>query len=438
MKHLFSKLCISLLLTACGISRARASVALFLEEPFGHFGAMTATGHAAVYLPRICAETPVKLRRCDPGEAGVVLSRYNAIGGHDWIAIPLIPYLYSVESARDIPLFANAKLASFLRQQYRRRYLQSVAADAENGEPPTGNWIQLVGAAYDRTIYSYEIVTTEEQDDALIRDLNTSPNRSHFHLLSRNCADFARRIVDFYYPRSVHRNIIADLGITTPKQLARTLVKYEKRHPGLESSSFVIPQVPGSLPRSTAVYGVLESFLKSKKYLLPLAAFHPFITGGVAIAYLGSGRFDPAKQALVLDSSNKLRPPLAPTKRRNYEAKLNALMTRLNASGADAPNVRTSTDRSIPKSWSRMGSEAEPNLDATGHPVLEVQVGEKLVDVGLSRQNIVPSEGPSALAQTILAYRLHDELRKSAATKAAESDIVKDWNQLNELTPGSN
>src|SRR5580693_1273659 len=76
---------------------ANADATLLLEEPYGHFGAFTATGHAAVYLNRVCAETPVRLRRCAPGETGVVISRYNKISGYDWIAIPLIPYLYAVD-----------------------------------------------------------------------------------------------------------------------------------------------------------------------------------------------------------------------------------------------------------------------------------------------------------------------------------------------------
>ena len=77
--------------------QARGAAALFVEEPYGHFGGLTPTGHAAVYLPRVCAQTPVKVRLCEPGESGVVISRYHRVGGYDWIAIPLIPYLYAVE-----------------------------------------------------------------------------------------------------------------------------------------------------------------------------------------------------------------------------------------------------------------------------------------------------------------------------------------------------
>src|ERR1700757_3307702 len=85
-----------LLLLALGQLRAHASATLFLEEPYSYDGTFAGTGHVAVYLSRVCAETPIKLRRCSPGEQGIVLSRYHGIAGYDWLAMPLIPYLYAV------------------------------------------------------------------------------------------------------------------------------------------------------------------------------------------------------------------------------------------------------------------------------------------------------------------------------------------------------
>jgi hypothetical protein len=245
--------------------------------------------------------------------------------------------------------------------------------------------------------------------------------------------------MNFYYPHTLHRSFVADLGITTPKQLARTLVRFDKHHPDLESSRFVIPQVPGNVPRSTPVYGVLESFLKSKKYLVPLAVFHPLIMGGVAVAYLSTGRFDPAKQALVLDSSNRLRPAIAKTQRQTYEEQLNQLMARLDpGSGTIAENVPFLGERLKDRKWKRLQDEAEPSMDSSGRPVLEMQVGEQLVDVGVSRDNILTSPAPSALAQEILASRLHDELRRSAAPRTADTDVEDDWNLLRQSAEGVN
>src|SRR6202166_1146977 len=196
-------LCGLLLLAPFSASVANASATLLLEEPYGRMGFFTATGHAAVYLSGVCADTPLVLRRCSPGETGIVLARYNGVAGYDWIAIPLIPYLYAVERPQDVPLFADAKMVSFLRDRYRRKYLEDIAADGKNGETPGGNWYELVGTSYDRAVYGFEIETTPKQDAALIRKLSSEPNQSHFRTVSNNCADFAKDIINFYFPRAL-------------------------------------------------------------------------------------------------------------------------------------------------------------------------------------------------------------------------------------------
>src|ERR1039458_3795826 len=286
---------LAFMLVMASVSLANASATLLLEEPYGKMGFFTATGHAAVYLSGVCAETPLVLRPCAPGELGAVISRYDGVGGYDWVAIPLIPYLYAVEQSEDIPLFADPKMVTFLRDQYRRKHLEAVAPDSTGGETPGGNWYELVGSAYDRAAYGFEIQTSAAQDQAFISAYNASSNRSHFHLSYRNCADFAKDVINFYYPKALHRSIVADVGITTPKQLARTLVHYSGHHPELQLSKLVIPQIPGSLPRSTAVHGVVESFFKSKKYIVPSAVVSPIFAGCVFAVYVGTGagRFDP-------------------------------------------------------------------------------------------------------------------------------------------------
>ena len=133
-----SKLALALFCFFGATAHAYAGVTLFLEEPYSYDGAFGGTGHAAVYLSRVCAETPVILRRCAPGELGAVLSRYDGIAGYDWIAIPLIPYLYAVDKPENVPLSTDEKLADFLRDQYRRSHLQSVAPDDPEGQPPAG------------------------------------------------------------------------------------------------------------------------------------------------------------------------------------------------------------------------------------------------------------------------------------------------------------
>src|SRR5690348_11487006 len=69
----------------CYSPHAQAQAALLLEQPYGVYGLLNPTGHNAVYFQRVCAETPVKLRRCRPGEMGSVISRYEGIDGYDWV-----------------------------------------------------------------------------------------------------------------------------------------------------------------------------------------------------------------------------------------------------------------------------------------------------------------------------------------------------------------
>jgi hypothetical protein len=286
---------------AMGGIRCEASVALLMEEPFGEFGAFNPTGHAAVYLSHICAESPTELRMCRSGEFGVVISRYHKIHGYDWIAMPLIPYLYSVDDVSAAPMEVDKAKVAELRDAYRREHLEALAPDDKKGNAPGGEWTQLVGASFDRTIHGFQVQSTEEEDERFIALFNDRRNVGHFNLLFHNCADFSRVVLDTYLPHAIHRNFVADVGLMTPKQVARSLVKYGKEHPEVGMTAFVIPQVPGSIARSHPVDGVAESLVKKKRYLIPLAVLAPELTGTVVVAYLAEGRMKLPKNATMFE-----------------------------------------------------------------------------------------------------------------------------------------
>lgn len=421
-------LCAIVVLFLSTVQRAQAGATLFLEEPYSYDGAFSGTGHSAVYLSNVCSSSPVALRSCAPGETGVVLSRYDGVSGYDWIAIPLIPYLYAVDQQEAVPLFADAKLVAFLRDQYRREHLESVAPDSPRNRAPGGNWYELVGAAYDRTIYGFEIETSPEQDALLINKFNGQPNRQRYNFARRNCADFVREVIDFYYPHAVHRSLVNDLGITTPKQIAKGLAKYGRHHPELQPSNFVIPQVPGTVRRSKPVHGLSESVVAAKKYMLPLFLLHPYIAGGLLAGYLGYERFDPAKNALVLDSRFELSVPMSHVDRRSYQSRLDEL----SRSGpiADSSNNEKGAQE---KEWGRLQSGAEAKLDPSGKPVMQLHAGGDWAQVGISRANILSTPESAELAAQLLEARLHQELRPSAARKTARSDVDDDFLLLRQI-----
>ena len=280
---------------------AHASASLLLEQPYGKLSLVDPAGHSAIYLDNVCAETQLKLRLCHSGELGVVLSRYDGIGGYDWVAMPLIPYLYSVNSISEIPQSVDRTSELLLREAYRRRYLQSVAPDRPDGSAPDGNWYQLLGSAFDRTIYGFRVNTTVEQDARLIASFNDHRNVKRYNGVFRNCADFARVTLNRFYPHAVRRNYIADFGLTSPKSVARSLSHYASKHPETGFAVFMISQVKGDLPRSHSNVDLVEGILK--RYGVPLVVVSPVSTAVVFAAYLGHGRFSMPKHPQLLDLS---------------------------------------------------------------------------------------------------------------------------------------
>lgn len=408
---------------------AHASATLLLEEPYGKLGFFTATGHAAVYLSGVCAETPIKLRPCSSGETGVVLSRYDGVSGYDWVAIPLIPYLYAVERGEQVPLFADARMTLLLRDRYRRRYLEDVAPDGKNGEIPAGNWYELVGSSYDRTIYGFEIATRPEQDEALIQWLNSSANHSHFRLVSRNCADFAKGILNFYFPKTFHRSVIADLGMTTPKQMAKLLTRYAVHHPELQFSRMVIAQVPGTMPRSTAAHGVVESFFKAKKYIVPSVVVSPIFAGCVAAVYVGTGagHFEPGRDAKVFVVGGEPEAPLDREDLRAYREELKHFLA-----GAYPDKSHGNVERA----WGKLQSRSEIMFDREGQPVLRMRAGENHVRVGLSPENVLRSNAPPQLVRQLLEARLQAQLSRRASRGISETEVARDWELLRKTISG--
>lgn len=278
---------------------AHASVAVLLEQPYGKLGIFDTAGHSAIYLDHVCAESPTKLRPCRDGELGVVISRYDDVGGYDWLASPLMGYLYAVDSVDQIPVTMSKTEVVQLRDQYRRAHLMSVAPDLANGNAPDGNWYELAGAAYDRTIYGFSMKSTSEQDARLIAEFNDRKNVQRYNGMFVNCADFSRVVINRFYPHAVRRNFIADLGMTSPKQVARGVAHYAAKHPEAGLRAFVIPQVKGDLPRSHPAQDLAEGILK--RYSIPLTVLSPTTTAVVFVAYVGHGRFSMPKDAVVLD-----------------------------------------------------------------------------------------------------------------------------------------
>ena len=149
-------------------------------------------------------------------------------------------------------------------------------------------------------------------------------------------------------------------------------MRYSKRHPDLEFTHFVIPQVPGSVKRSRPVRGVLESVFRAKKYVVVLAAFHPFIAAGVVSVYVVGDRFNPAKNTVVFNLAGD--PEAAPT-----DQERRAYLDNLRTVAADKSGR---SERSGDLTWRKFVETSQPQLDAKGQAVLQAPDGENTVELG--------------------------------------------------------
>ena len=306
---------LSFLLALLIAPRAFGQAALLMEQPYGVFGTLNPTGHAALYLERVCAATPVHLRLCAPSETGIVISRYKGLNGYDWVAIPLIPYLYAVDSTDQIPSHVDQATVNRLRDHYRETQLGTLGEDLPPGNFFNGGWTELVGTAYDRRTYAFRFNTTLAQDEELIARLNAHPNESHFNILYNNCADFDRFILNNYFPHEFKRTIFPDAGITTPKHITYALVKYAKHHPETQLTVLEIPQVRGYRHESRNIHGVAET-LVTNGYVIPVVILNPYIAGGIFADYLIRGRYNliPKNPSTVdPDHMDALTQPLVPS-----------------------------------------------------------------------------------------------------------------------------
>ena len=261
---------------------------------------ITGSGHSAIYLSRICPDdSPTKMRLCRPGEQGSVLSNYTTLGEdqpYEWNIVPLSIYLYGVEDPRNRPLVSSREIKAALEERYRQKYLAAICTTKNCLTGNSAEWREMVGATLERSLYMFVVKTSVEQDQALIAEFNAAPNVNHFNGLTRNCADFTRRVMNSYFPHSVRPDYVNDFLMTTPKAAAHSLTRYAAEHPELDMRVLHFTQVPGTIKRSYECRSGTEEIYRSKKFVIPLAVFAWQGVPAAFSTYILTGRFNPEHQ----------------------------------------------------------------------------------------------------------------------------------------------
>ena len=295
-----------LLLTAA--RPVRAELTVLVGEPFGSFGTLMPTGHVSLYLERACVDGPVRVRMCRPDEPqGVVIARLNAIGPLDWIASPVMDFLYGTSDPAKVMTYATARDLDDLQEIYRRQHLWQQFPDEVEQKKTYDEWGETVGAAYIRRLWGYSLATTPDQDEQFVALLNSQPNVHQYQLGGNNCADFVANAVNFFYPGAVRMNKTADLWLMTPKQVARGVWDYGNSHPEAGLKIIEIPQIPGESPRSKPLRGATDMLLKTKKYLAVEIVIQPEAVVAMWIMYLERGRWQIGRGSELVTPEEMLR-----------------------------------------------------------------------------------------------------------------------------------
>jgi hypothetical protein len=453
-----------LLLVCLGSPFAVADVGVVLNESLDTSVArITGSGHSAVYFSRICPASPVKLRLCQPGEQGSVMSNYTTLGEDqpfEWNIVPLSIYLYGVENPHYRPIVGSQKIKRVLEERYRENYLPGYCDSESCQTSNKAEWREMVGATLSRSMYIFLVGTTVEQDRALIEQFNSLPNQNHFNGMTRNCADFTRRVINTYFPSATGPDYVNDFLMTSPKAIARSLTRYAHRHPDAGFRVLHFAQIPGTIKRSTECRGGTEQLVRSKKLLVPMVIFASHALPIVAASYILTGRFDPQREleehptveATQTDYQIKL------AKAENDESRVEELESRKNqqrahvvgtskewkqyresfasivADAGAEPSLPGSgpltMDSSSKKFFRRLDEIGTPVADRNGALWMEFSDGDESSRIGLSANNVFSSGTDTELAYQLILARVGHVLKSPKHSRESMVEFKKDWNLL--------
>jgi hypothetical protein len=371
------------------------------------------------------------------------MSNYINIGedqSFEWNVVPLNVYLYGVEDIQNRPIFASFKVKHVLEERYRQNYLSSLCASTRCMNSYKSEWREMVAATFIRSIYIFTIETTEDQDRKLIAEFNDAPNENHFNGVTRNCADFTRRVINTYFPKATHPDYLNDFGMTSPKAIARSFTHYALRHPEYNLRVYHFAQVPGTIERSREVRAGTEQLYRSKKFLIPMILFADHAVPVVAGSYLLTGRFNPGhefERRPAIDEASaqhEQAEPVSPAERtrivgtskewKEYRKALDSMIV-------DGVQEEVIDDRRDLKSFFKHFDEAgTPYVNDHGLVWMETSENGRSTKVGLSASNVLDPDSDPELVHIFLLTRVDRILKSPKHSRETMSEFVQDWSAL--------
>jgi hypothetical protein len=309
----------------------------------------------------------------------------------------------------------------------------------------------MVGATLIRSVYIFVVNTTVEQDLDLIAEFNALPNRNHFNGVTRNCADFTKRIINTYFPHATHPDYINDFGMTSPKAIARSFTHYADRHPDTRFRVFHFAQLPGTIKRSSECRAGTEQLYHSKKLLVPMLIFADHELPIVAASYVLTGRFNPEHEldkhptAEATEIGHQIQ--LAKAEKDKARAKQlemveNHERARVVGTSEEWKEYRAAFDSITEEAiheeimpgrgylnhfFEHFDKVGTPIADGDGALWMEISDGGETYKVGLSADNILASGSDSRMAYELILARAEHVLKSPKHGRETMLEFRRDW-----------
>ncbi|MHB8608961.1 MAG: hypothetical protein ACYDCG_11725 [Candidatus Acidiferrales bacterium] len=382
------------------------------------------------------------------------MSNYTTLGEDqpfEWNVVPLSIYLYGVEDPLNRPLFGSQKIKRLLEERYREKYLSGFCDTAECRLSNKAEWREMVGATLERSMYAFVVATTMDQDLALIAEFNSLPNKNHFNGVTRNCADFSRRVINTYFPHAAKADYLNDFGLITPKAVARSFARYAERHPEAHFRVLHFAQLPGTIKRSSECRNGTEQLYHSKKLLVPMLLFADHELPFMAASYLLTARFNPEHEleqhptAETSDLEQEIREAKSEndaSREEQLEAVVNEESAQLvgtakewkqyrgalNALADDAINKEIIPNYDfLGRLFKYLDRAGTPSVDANGALWLELSQGGKPAKLGLSAGNLLAPGTDSQWAYAMILARAEHYLKSPKHSREIMPEFKSDW-----------
>jgi hypothetical protein len=432
---------------------ARADLGIIVADPTDLGSSRyTSAGHSLIYFSGVCPDSPIRARLCRPGEQGSIVTSYpnfREAQPYSWNLVPASLYLHGSLTPGARLLYGSPYVKQALELHAREHLLEPVCRSTACPELPHSYWRDLVAATVDRDIFLYAVHTTPAQDQAAVDWLNHDPNINHYNPITSNCADFAKSLVNAIFPHSVHRDLLNDIGMMTPKAAARSFTSWAVKRPELGFYSLHFAQLPGDVRRSGLARSGTETVIHTKKYLIPAVVLGDWeLPTSIVASYLFTGRFNlykaytqhPAPTAAALEENSQAQPnhhqvsildadqatppitlPDTPQAWASYRQRFAAI-----EDSPEARNLTAGRKRFFPQPY----ATATATVDADGLAWLTPDPSNPTRRVGLSSQNLLSPASDPELSFQLMLGRVRYTLAAKNRMRESLQEFRQDWSLL--------